>query len=604
MFWIGNHSKKTNGSLRRGLLLRLLCLVILPVLLFGALALLFVSHTFQKNRQLLLDSYMQDAASVVDAHLQPVRDIVTILEDNAEIRAHMKQLSRAQNPARHESRQIKKTVAMPYTYTDAFMDRAISATTVFSGSHLAYYSHSTWVDTNIQRCVDMNTAYQNVDCREGILVWGGLGSPFIYYIKDYRNVYENHYYGRIIVEINQLPVNIPERYETGDTVYAYSLDLMEYPGTQYYLVNGEDTIIMSSEPQGLGMGRPRYLAEDLTKNMAVQEGRVADFDARFVLTIPESALRQVGGGVSAAWVVLGATLLALYLIIVTGAFLRLLEPFKQLRYYYKTTQEYPLTMPSFSPEYDEIEEVTEIIQNRINDINALKTECDELRMRQKDTEIQTLQGQMRPHFLFNMLDTIGWKAAKSGYSEVNEMVSRLGEMLRSDILYNEEQKFTLRQELQYSQNYLMLQQLNNPDSFIYTFNVDDDLLDHYYIPKLTIQPIVENSVLHGFKNLDRQGVIKVDIWEDIIGIYISIQDNGVGFDPVHVFDGPETDTPDINPGNHVALNNINNRIKLLYGEKYAMTIKSELGFGTTVVIKIPYDKGGPQAGGEVQDDDV
>ena len=197
---------------------------------------------------------------------------------------------------------------------------------------------------------------------------------------------------------------------------------------------------------------------------------------------------------------------------------------------------------------------------------------------------------MDPHFLFNILDSIGWKAAESGSSDVSTMVQRLGEMLRSDLMFNDRQKLTLREELQYVQNYLILQKIRSgAEAFDYTINADDEILGLYYLPKLTLQPIVENCITHAFRGINRKGHIQINIWEDMDAVYCHIIDNGCGFDSDRYFDQPATEAPS-NHGNHIALSNIQNRLRMLYGPEYGLTIKSVIDEGTTVIVRLPFDR--------------
>ena len=143
--------------------------------------------------------------------------------------------------------------------------------------------------------------------------------------------------------------------------------------------------------------------------------------------------------------------------------------------------------------------------------------------------------------------------------------------------------------MQYVKDYLALEQIRLAGRFTYTINVDEDLLS-CRIPKLSIQPIVENSIVHGFQNLSHPGTIEIQMWEDTDGLRCSIRDNGIGFDADGFFEHKPANQPD-SKHNHIALHNIQDRIHMLCGPQYGIHIRSIIGMGTEVMITFPIDEG-------------
>ena len=113
--------------------------------------------------------------------------------------------------------------------------------------------------------------------------------------------------------------------------------------------------------------------------------------------------------------------------------------------------------------------------------------------------------------------------------------------------------------------------------------MEDDKLLGCYLPKLTIQPLIENSIVHGLEPKRHGGWVRVSIWEEEDAVYIRVHDDGVGFDPSAI---PQPGSDDKHH-THVALHNIERRFQLLYGEPYGMSIKSAPGHGTSIVLTLP-----------------
>lgn len=203
-------------------------------------------------------------------------------------------------------------------------------------------------------------------------------------------------------------------------------------------------------------------------------------------------------------------------------------------------------------------------------------------------EIKFLQHQMNPHFLFNVLMTIQIKAKKCKDDTIYQMIASLSSLLRAGI-YGEKVAFIpISEELQYVKFYLYLQKMRFEDKLNYSIDLERAEIGSMMIPKLTIEPMVENAVVHGIESLEGEAQITVKVTEQGDDLMILIQDNGVGFDIDEAFNREEE-----NPANarvnreKIGLKNVNQRIKLIYGEAYGLTITSSKGVGTKIQICVP-----------------
>lgn len=200
----------------------------------------------------------------------------------------------------------------------------------------------------------------------------------------------------------------------------------------------------------------------------------------------------------------------------------------------------------------------------------------------KETELKFLQAQINPHFLFNVLTTIRVKAKLNGDEPVYKMLYSLGELIHAGIVRDDHALIPLREELHYVVQYLSLQAMRYEDKLTYAVNVENPAYLECRIPRLSIESIVENGIIHGLENKLGRGSLTVDIHKADDDLEILIKDDGVGFDVNRVKnEAPGT----IHSG--IGLNNADQRIKLLFGEAYGLSIQSEIDKGTCVCVRIP-----------------
>lgn len=203
----------------------------------------------------------------------------------------------------------------------------------------------------------------------------------------------------------------------------------------------------------------------------------------------------------------------------------------------------------------------------------------------RESEYKLLEAQINPHFIYNIMETINMRCMALGQKDICKMVTDLAELLRANIGFDGKQKITLRQEFNYARYYLELQKERFQDRLSYEIDYEDPAILEYYVPKLTIQPLIENSVVHGLENKKEGGTVRIKIWEEEESIYIKISDDGIGFDPNSLEQNPNGHS-----NNHVAVENIRRRIMLAYGDKGDMKIQSKPGAGTTILLIIPIER--------------
>ncbi len=231
--------------------------------------------------------------------------------------------------------------------------------------------------------------------------------------------------------------------------------------------------------------------------------------------------------------------------------------------------------------YNSFYAMTEEIQNLMEDKS--KSQKEKYRL-----ELRALQAQINPHFMYNTLDCIVWMAEGGNNKEVVIMTSTLGKLLRQSIS-NEEELVTIEKEIDYARSYLIIQKMRYTDQLTFEIEVDPAIYA-YKIVKLTLQPLVENAIYHGIKYKETMGKIRITGKEMEEGILIQIIDDGIGMEEEvlnHILDKKKR----VNQNNGVAVENVNRRLKLYYGENYGLHYESTLHVGTIVSIFLPKEMG-------------
>lgn len=206
----------------------------------------------------------------------------------------------------------------------------------------------------------------------------------------------------------------------------------------------------------------------------------------------------------------------------------------------------------------------------------------------REAEFNLLESQIQPHFIFNVLEVINMRCMAADEMGICRIVSNLAQLLRANVTYKHKQTITFQDELLYVRYYLELQKERFEEKLNYEINLEDSSILRYYLPKLTIQPLVENGIVHGLEPKRNGGTLKISIWEEDESVCVKVSDDGVGFD-TSMLDLEAEPNDSRTQHNHIALANINRRIHLLYGQQYGMVVASQPGRGTDVMLTLPID---------------
>lgn len=236
---------------------------------------------------------------------------------------------------------------------------------------------------------------------------------------------------------------------------------------------------------------------------------------------------------------------------------------------------------------DEIAELSHHFNSMLKDLRRLMNEVVETQKEKRKRELEILQAQINPHFIYNTLDTLQWKALEYGASDLSELILSLSSFFRVSLSKGKEM-IPLREEIKHVRSYLDIQKARYKEILTYEIQVEESL-DDVFLPKILLQPLVENAIYHGIKPKLAQGKISILAQLEGEDLLLTVQDNGVGMTEEQVKQLEEAFEGKRAPVSY-GLHNVHQRIRLTYGTPYGLHVESCLQDGTTVTIRLPMEK--------------
>lgn len=283
----------------------------------------------------------------------------------------------------------------------------------------------------------------------------------------------------------------------------------------------------------------------------------------------------------------------LFLCIVSGASFaawslsnKVTNPIRNLMKAMKKVEEGDLNVSIKEEAYEEVAELSLSFNKMIQEIQVLLDNTNEEHIKLRKAELKALQAQINPHFLYNTLDSILWLNRTGMRDEVQTLVESLTTFFRIGISKGKD-IITLREELEHVESYLKIQSIRYANKFDYSISVEDNMLD-YKIPKLVLQPLVENAIYHGVKLIFGKGHIKVTVKDLDTQWEISVSDTGKGMpeEKLQLLNKYLQGYKDVEL-NIYGVANVNERLQIIFGKEAGLIYESEEGVGTKVKMRLP-----------------
>lgn len=369
----------------------------------------------------------------------------------------------------------------------------------------------------------------------------------------------------------------------------YSNSKRELP-LETFIMNGQGMIVSHTDKTRISTAA--QLDEILDKHDGSAEigGKlvvykyIKDWDWYVVGTLPISYLLRDNN------VMLLAILVIVIITIILASFIsmiisrHLLRPFNDLIYRMSMVSKGDLTTRINLSEHGyDFEQVSKGFNLMVEQINVLMKKIYDEQRQLKEIEFKALQSQINPHFLYNTLESIHWQALLYGHHEISTMVKALAGFYRIS-LSKGEAIIPMKSESQHVENYLTIQEMRYKDNMESYIDIPEEFLE-VMIPKMTLQPLVENSIYHGLRIKQSKGFIKITAVRDGEDLIVKVIDNGVGMVPDQLQSLNRT-LEDNDSGVGYGVRNVHRRIKLFYGNPYGLFYESNEYGGVTVNVRL------------------
>lgn len=369
-------------------------------------------------------------------------------------------------------------------------------------------------------------------------------------------------------------------------------------GGYVYLTNDRGDIIWHPKQNEIYSGRfkedNKYAAtlkdgitvENLSgKNLTLNVRTIGYTGWKLVGVTPSAALGI--DGIKFRFFVLFVADLFLFLLAMINAFIsdKISNPIKRLDGSVREIESGNLDVEIVPSGSYEVEHLGKSIKNMLGRIKVLMSDLVEEHNAKRKSEFDTLQSQINPHFLYNTLDIIVWMIENENSDKAVSIVTALAKFFRIS-LSKGKNIITVKDEVEHVRNYLMIQNMRFKNRFEYSIDVDEEVLSYSSL-KLMLQPLVENAIYHGMEFMDGDGEIDVKVFKENESLYFTITDNGLGMSEDMVEALLSKDFVPSKKGSGIGVKNVNERIKLYFGNEYGLKVESEPDEGTKITIHLP-----------------
>jgi two-component system sensor histidine kinase YesM len=303
--------------------------------------------------------------------------------------------------------------------------------------------------------------------------------------------------------------------------------------------------------------------------------------------IPDSKLFPEADSLKRYTVVLvtvSVVLASMFLLILA---LAITKPLARLKNGMRQVQDKNFDLQLENDRRDEIGELTETFNYMVNRIHILVNQVYQEKIAQKTAEIEALQAQINPHFLYNTLDTINWMLIGRDEMEVSAIVVALGKLMQYS-MDTATSMVTLLEECRHVKDYLLIQKFRLEDRLEFTLNLEDSL-ETFKVPKLILQPLIENAIDHGIHNSGRAGILRVNAIRAGSRVYLTVSDNGRGMTPDELYQFKRLLSNDSIGYKNIGVRNVARRLQLHFNGRCEFVVNNTLGGGLSITIVLPLD---------------
>lgn len=570
--------------LRNKIILVVSLSIIVPTAFFLIYIYAFVNDYFYSNYvDVTLEQTTSHLEDSVVSNLRIIENSYHVITSNQNIRENLYNHSIAED-SYYSDQLTKLNIETELKYimsTDfAITKNLIDSVFVISDPDHYYYVLSNYLP-NEPLIDSMLDFYESNEQTDDIVIQYIPDYDALYYMKPLEDHITGQHLGRVIIGINA--DTLAGSFGTSDQEDWHSVI---FDGHEVYRFNTDPSLIGSTVDETTY--RHSYLTE--TTELETKGGKyitlskyISDLDYTLITYIPSAYFDKDIWQLFPNYLYFIVITVLLSTIVGIYSINHITVPLKTItkKIADVSHSDFKEKMPPYR--YRELNDLSVEYNRMIDQINYLFNEVYEKQLLARDSELKALHAQINPHFIFNVLESITWEARMSENEEIEQMVTALAQLLRNNLSFTDKELFTIEQELDYISFYLYLQKVRYQDRLSYNIDLASDDLLAMSLPKFSIQTLVENAVIHGLENKEVGGHIDITLRNTKRTLIIIVSDNGCGFD------ARQLDLSDTTNDSHIGLKNVNQRIRLLYGNDYGITLSSLVGKGTTATITMPLD---------------
>lgn len=554
----------------------------LTVIPFIVLSIMFYSNTLKNIREeiTLENSYIFDnSVNIIDRTLMEVDTLSSSLASNESTQLYT--INNVSTDSFKTISRLSKTLPIIYRYIDSIYIYSEQTDTVIMDNNsipLSDLSDTDWIN-----------AYRAVTSPKGTIIPRSKNNVYPQLITIIKPIYvADEKKGAIIMNIN------------AQSIYNSMLYQQYKDGRLFFLVNADNKIIISSElsyfntyPDDIGLNtlttesNPKNSVYEINdKNYVVLSGDSTISDYKYISAYPLELYEHKLSTMKLQ--IIGILLLLMIIIFILAyvASVRSYSPLNEIISFLDNSQ--PPADSIEEEDKNELMYIINCIQTHINDKTKMAEILEERMKLLRKSQYDMLQTQINPHFLYNTLETINWMAYNMSNSEnpVSKSLINLASFFRNTLTSG--YFVSIENEIKYTKEYVNILALRYGDLFDIEWDIDESILS-YTIIKICLQPIIENAVYHGIKQKNDKGLIKIKGLCDDNNIILIVSDDGVGIekDALDELNKTLSETSFTNEKSHIGLSNVNQRIKIIFGDSYGIHVESTVGVGTDVYVTIP-----------------
>lgn len=583
--WLADGAPK---SVQTTLIIYFVTVIVIPIFLLGVITYSISSHTITQRVQTYVEQIIIKVKENIEYYFRDLQSLSFVISFNPDVTAA---LQTQNNPDKWKEisyqNKIKEFLAgLTSTRTEVKGIYVISADfkRVYSSGPpvlIEYITKQVWFKDIAKSDVGMVVSGIHSDNYSGILM--GTSGKVVTYAQRIADLDSQKELGWILIDLDygfvtKMMENVQLWDEgrivildkRGKAIFGDSMDVSRYQSRNFDYLYLRDW--------------GSYLQRLDGKQELLVFQTVSLCGWKVIFSIPYNALQRENLFIRNFTVFLAAVLLiiAVYLAILFTQ--KVAEPVKLLRTSMQEVEKGNLDVHINIRSMNEINELAASFNHMVEKIQGLMTNISEAEKKKQQAELNVLQAQINPHFLYNTLDSLRWLAKIRNVDEISEIISALENLLRASI-GKTDQMIAIGRELENVKNYIAIQLFRYGNSFSVDFNVNPKVLE-YLTPRLILQPIVENAIYHGIEGL-AQGEIRIDIDSEDESVTMEVIDNGPGIDDklAQLIMEGKVDSNQRFSG--LGIKNVDERIKLNYGPAYGLKIMKQETGGTKVIIRIP-----------------